>query len=580
MTRSLPQATNGLERMYRHARAWVGQEIARRPRLLRLRLYLRFRRTTKRRLERQLVLRQPAELPAGQPRPRIFVALVESAHYQHFQLLILAKALQLRGADVTVLFCGSALDGCEVKSVRNVSADPCITCRFNERHIASLFDVNIVHIADFFTGQELATIRREVEGIAAAWPAEHRHEGIDIMPMTRDSVTRYFYGAMPDSEAELQRVRLNHLSAARTGVELARRIEERYAPDVVLSHMFVYTDWEPYYRYFQAPERARFISLSMSPLNYRALVLNEFEFYSASKPRFQRFLELRAARPLDEAERGQLSAFMNERVSGTARIFQDLQFFERDQQIVEMIGLDTSKRNIFLFSNVYWDVGMSDFGSLFTSVVDWVLDTIGMVAGLEDCHLYIKPHPAEVFDTTPSAKGIVDFIRERYETLPGNVSIIDPALKIPTYELFPFIDVGVVYNGTLGLEMLLHDVPVVVVGKAPYGDLGFAAEPRTMAEYAAALVSRDALPVPERASVELFAYFYFIKRHIPWRLTDSAYAHNFRGYTFESLDALLPGRDPYLDHLCNCVLDPATVIEAWREDPEQVPDSVVATAMP
>ena len=66
--------------------------------------------------------------------------------------------------------------------------------------------------------------------------------------------------------------------------------------------------------------------------------------------------------------------------------------------------------------------------------------------------------------------------------------------------------------------------------------------------------------------MELFAYFYFIKIMIPWRLTKQAYADKFDGFNIDSLKDLEPGRDPYLDHLCNCFLDPEnTVVEGWPD---------------
>ena len=41
---------------------------------------------------------------------------------------------------------------------------------------------------------------------------------------------------------------------------------------------------------------------------------------------------------------------------------------------------------------------------------------------------------------------------------------------------------------------------------------------------------------------------------------------NFERYNFDSLDELLPGVDNYLDHLCNCILDPEnTVVEGWTD---------------
>lgn len=271
---------------------------------------------------------------------------------------------------------------------------------------------------------------------------------------------------------------------------------------------------------------------------------------------------------LSNAEKEELAEHMGRRYSGTSQIFRDSRMFEASPA-VDCLEIDRDKRNVFLFSNIYWDVGMTERKSLYDGVIPWVLDSIESFAHDSRGHLYIKPHPAEVYDSSTSLKGIESFIRDRFPHLPENVSIIAPELRINTYDLFPLINLGVVFNGTLGLEMLLHDIPVVVTGLAPYGHLDGLSRPTTVEEYRNVLTGRTEPSRPSLNEVELFAYFYFVKMHIPWTLTERAFADDFRGFAFDSLEALEPGRDPYLDHLCSCILDPEhTVIEGWQRSLE------------
>src|SRR6185312_10641542 len=78
-----------------------------------LRLWLAFNLRLKRRLKRQLTGRGAHGSRADGP--RVLVPLIETSHYQYLQVLILAKALQMRGAHVRVLICGQSLEGCEIK---------------------------------------------------------------------------------------------------------------------------------------------------------------------------------------------------------------------------------------------------------------------------------------------------------------------------------------------------------------------------------------------------------------------------------------------------------------------------------
>ena len=174
-------------------------------------------------------------------------------------------------------------------------------------------------------------------------------------------------------------------------------------------------------------------------------------------------------------------------------------------------------------------------------------------------------NPTQERKTTPSAStGILDIINKHYPKLPKNITIINTDWDIKTYDLFPYIDLGVIFNGTIGLEMMLADIPVVSTGLTTHQGLGFAMEPETVEHYKSILLGNQPPLIAERKQVELFAYFYFIKTMIPWTLTKQAYADNFDGFTINSLDDLKSGKDPYLDHLCNCILDAEnTVPEAW-----------------
>ena len=87
----------------------------------------------KRNMKRQLSFRNAIPTIQKTHSKRVLVPLIETSHYQYGQVLILAKALEMRGADVQVLLCGSFLDGCEIKNSRKKSKDPCLNCRFSAR---------------------------------------------------------------------------------------------------------------------------------------------------------------------------------------------------------------------------------------------------------------------------------------------------------------------------------------------------------------------------------------------------------------------------------------------------------------
>ena len=481
-----------------------------------------------------------------------------------YQMFLIAKALQLRGAEVKILLCGSRLDGCETKSVKNKKLkDPCLNCRFNHKYLTTMYGLDFIQISDFVSQEKAESLRNIATNIASNYPQEYFYKNIDIIPMVNDSVIRYYYGAVPSDIHQLTETRMKHLTSSMIGIEAAGKIDEAFTPNIVLNNMFAYSVTEPYYKYYSKKGGAKLFSMTITPFDYHGIVINIMEFYMSSN-RFLRYLEYRGNNRLTKDEKESLTQIIDARFKGQISIFKDLGCFESNHDVEKILKINRSKKNIFLFPSVYWDLGMSESGQLFNDVISWVLKTIDIVKDHDDIHLYIKPHPAEKYDSTPSLKGIEDYIFEAYPVLPENIRIILPEYKIKPYDLFPYIDLGLVYNGTLGLEMMLQNIPIVITGKAPYGRLGLAQEPQTIEEYDKILFGEVDTILPDRGDLELFAYFYLIRTNIPWNLTERAYADNFKGYTFNSLEDILPGKNKYLDHICNCILNSQnTVIEGW-----------------
>jgi hypothetical protein len=530
-----------------------------------IRFYLlqqKFRKYIKPALTRQLAfINQPEKVNIISK--KILVPIIETSHYQVYQVLALAKALEIRGAQIKVVVCGERLNGCELKSIKSPKLNPCLECSYNLKQIVSLFGFDVEQLSDYISEDEVSNLRKIAESVCKNYPSSFLFQGIDIIPMTNDSVIRYFYGLVPEEESpELTLRRMQHLESSMIGVFVANKVAVSWKPDVLLCNMNVYSSWAPYSKVFAKLDISEFL-VSLSQFDYKTIVLNRWQIY-LKRTRYHRWIESRTIKYLQPREKKQLEDFLSHRFSGNSQIFKDYGFFSESNEAIATLSLDPEKRNIFLFSNVYWDVGMSEAGNLFDGVISWVLQTIEILKNDPITHLYIKTHPSEVFDSASSLKGVKDYIHEKYPVLPSNITIIDPVLKIKTYELFPFIDIGLLYNGTVGLEMLLRRIPIIVTGFAPYSNLEEISFPKTVERYANLLKGKEKVMLPAQEDVELFAFFYFIKMQMPWTLTKRAYADDFKEYNFESLDELKPGNNPYLDHLCNCVLDPDnTIVEGW-----------------
>lgn len=492
----------------------------------------------------------------------VLVPLIETNHYQHFQILILSKALQIRGAKVKIIVCDGYLDGCEIKSVKNKKyINPCFKCKFNLKKTHPFFDLDTIKIGDIIDTKTKLKIKEFAKNNFLK--EKITYKDMDITQSINDSILRYFYGKIPDESNVVNEIKFKHTLTAITSHEIARLLNINYNPDIILNNMNVYSAWDSFYKYFKSNNTESFV-ISMAAYDFNKIKVNLFEVFESRK-RFTKFLLSRNKRPLDKSELKELNFFLNKRKNGQSDIFKKYNYFSFDSSdAIQKLNLKKSNKNIFIFTNILWDIGISENNGIFKDILDWVYKTIEFVKERNDLTLYIKTHPAEEFDSQKSKMTVYEHTIRKFKKLPKNVCFILPSMKINTYLLFPYIDLGIIYSGTLGLEMLLEKIPVVTVSNAPYSGLDFSYEPQSNEEYFKCLIEERKFKNEKYDDIRLFAFFYFIKFHLPWNLTKKVFADNFNGFTFDSLDDITPGKNKYLDHLTNYILDSKNnCIENW-----------------
>ena len=522
-----------------------------------------FRNATVPRLRRQLLMQAGGDINTSWKGMKVLLPIMETTHYQHQHILGLGKILQLRGATVAVLVCDESLPGCEIKSVKNFEdRDPCRSCRFHRETSLPIYDFIVYKPTDWISEEE----RREILAQDFAYTGQKAliFKGIDVLNSAMESVTRFFYGETWCDKDEQRAQLQNHVATAKIMGTVAKNLMSTWKPDIVINNMSVYSTWEPIYEIARLLG-IRFHQISLQPYDFKTVLIDSWRLYESTE-RFFEYQSTRTDMCLSDDESKRLDQFIKQRKGGESDLARKEGYFRSTSLEIAAKALryDETKRNIFMFSNIHWDVGIADFESLFPSVLEWCLETVEMLRNAPGIHLYLKPHPAEFYDGAPSLKGVSQILRETIVPLPENLTIIEPTLRLNTYELFPMIDLGVIFNGTLGLEMLLHGIPVVSTGRTTYSGLGFASEPGSISEYEALLLGRHKPAGIEVSKVREYAYFYFLRTNLPWRLTEQAYGDSFDGFAFESVSDVAARGDPYLEQLCAYLLNPKTVsIDAW-----------------
>lgn len=204
-----------------------------------------------------------------------------------------------------------------------------------------------------------------------------------------------------------------------------------------------------------------------------------------------------------------------------ARLWQDTPA-EGGEKARAALGLD-SRPVVLLATNVLGDsltLGRQVFSQ---SMAEWISRTVQYFAGRPDVQFVIRVHPGEVLT---HGQSMVEVVHQVLPRLPEHIRLITPKDKINTYDLIEVADVGLVYTTTVGMEMAMSGVPVIVAGQTHYRGRGFTQDPESWVSYfklLGAILTHPAdyrLPRPQIEAAWEYAYRFFFQypRPFPWHL--------------------------------------------------------------
>jgi hypothetical protein len=237
--------------------------------------------------------------------------------------------------------------------------------------------------------------------------------------------------------------------------------------------------------------------------------------------------EARHKQPLTQAELQELQTLYEARRGGKA-----WENFSRQwqsggsrgaAQVREELGLDAGRPMVLLCTNVVGD-SLALGRQVFTSgMADWLVKTVRYFAQRQDVQIVVRVHPGELLGAGHPS---VEIVRASLPDMPPHVIVIHPDSKINTYDLIGLTHLGLVYTTTVGMEMAMSGVPVVVSGMTHYRNKGFTYDPETMTQYITMvdqLINRplgDRLPQEQIDRSWNYAYRFFFEYPFPfpWHL--------------------------------------------------------------
>ena len=165
----------------------------------------------------------------------------------------------------------------------------------------------------------------------------------------------------------------------------------------------------------------------------------------------------------------------------------------------------------------------------------------------------IRVHPAEA--SLGTLEPVEEAVAHEFPALPDNVRFIGANEPLSSYALVEASDTVLVYASTTGLEGSVRGKPVVVAGDVHYRGRGFTVDLDNPDDLTR--VIDEGVPDLTPEQVELarryaYGYFFRLMTPVPAFLRQTSYT--FAEVRGEDI-SLAPGADPYLDLICDRILD-------------------------
>ena len=191
-------------------------------------------------------------------------------------------------------------------------------------------------------------------------------------------------------------------------------------------------------------------------------------------------------------------------------------------QVRQALGLD-QRPVVLLATNVIGDsltLGRQVFSD---SMTEWLERTVQYFASRSDVQLVVRIHPGELITKGPS---VADVVHKSLPSIPRHIHLVPADAKVNTYDIVEIADLGLVYTTTVGMEMAMSGVPVIVVGNTHYRGKGFTLDPASWDDYfvllsetisggRAARLSKDQV---EQAWNYAYRFFFEYPQPFPWHL--------------------------------------------------------------
>ncbi|MBW2733377.1 MAG: hypothetical protein JRH20_13400 [Deltaproteobacteria bacterium] len=474
--------------------------------------------------------------------------------------VVLAKALEQRGAQPVFFLCDGGLSQCDFKP----SSDPFVTsplcwrCQGFARRLLKAFELPLVTLSDLPTSK--TELKVELHSLSLEEIRSLR-QGEDILyKVALPSIQRSLLRGDPGEGKPAERTIRGYVEATSQFLQTAEQLISQLRPQTVVGMNGLFSA-EHAMRRVCIRRRIPFV-------NYELGMRNQTVLFDRNRPsahfHVDELWKAWCSHDLSATEHAELDCFLLEKSEGQQGQNLWPTIDSDEQSLCQRLHIDLSKPTAVLFTNILWDSSLFGRDAGFNSMYHFIQETISWFGKQHAFQLVIRIHPAEVrLPMLESRDCVGDRLRQDYPTLPSNICIVEASDPADSYVITEIAHCVLTYTSTIGLEAAIRSRQVLVAGTPHYRDRGFTCDlqgPASLPADLALAMSCDHPPASHETLARRYAHMFFFRfmQNFPW-VQDQPRGQ--RRLHLDHLSDLAPGEHPVLDRLCAGILNDEPLTE-------------------
>lgn len=468
----------------------------------------------------------------------------------------IACALKARGHNVRMILCDGIYKACAKRvDMPDIPVSEwgkyCKSCIRQNSDVFERLGIDYTFISELISPEKNEKLKKSSLEITFDNYRSLSLNGVHLGSHVESAMLRHTRGG---SYSGLENILREYSLTVLMNAAASEEAIKRFNPSRIFMSHGIYADW--------GPALTNAINKKIQTSSYICCYLTAHFFFGTVRSFDETFLTVNEKswnKVLINGQAGiqkkRLENFLERRYKNN--VTQDLkgllkEYKGNSEHIYSKYGLDPSKPVWGIMTHINWDAASDYFPMIYETFDEWLYETIKIIYDVREVQWLIKIHPSELNDNPET--GCQRFIEKNFPDLPSHIKVLKMDDDISPLDFYNLLDGGVTVMGTGGLELALKGKPVILAGDAHYSNKGFTYDAKTKENYKQLLMNTKNLKSNDDEKLALawkYGYIYFIQKQVPLLPTIKEDLY----IDFTKLDYLLPGKNKFMDFLCDRIID-------------------------